>query len=627
MNKRNLLLGGLLVLGVTATACGLAACGPAEPPKEEIPEITETVRYTEKTNPYAELTWQEYATVDDWADKLVNAPVYYQFDGSYSEAWQGNYSRDYIYINCYEDGSLHAELRENGTIKDLYGYWTNVTNRGRESLVMNVVSYAGHEYKGSEIVCDSISGGYYEYSSNIIIEKNNGRTIPISGLHHSPIKSLTVTTSDISKGCIIGDSMSYSGLVVTVNRENGKSIAIDSQSYTDPLCRVKFSGFDSSEAGDSEVTVSYVYTDITATYNVKVMGVKSIEADTANIVKEYIEGDKFNSDGLVINATREDDVVVELDSKKYKVVAPEDWGTVGEQEITVTYGENLSTTYTVKIFAVKGIALDTSAVEKTYKVGDKLNTEGLVVSATRSDDVVVDLELNKCKIETGDGWGTPGQQTVTVKFGEHQQTYTVNMAAAVYSGSVNGKDVSLKMNSLTDCEYTYDGTKYILNYAEKNLHGYDQTVYNFIKPEDSSITDEIWNILDMRFVLDKENSTVVKHIIYEIPSTNANGQDIKVDGVNLRTEYEIFPVGGGSEMRFLVIDEENETATISYKYWYHNSKDTFVCKYTLVDGVLTLTEEVSAQVGGSGANFGSIHKVWQLHDDYTATKVKPAEES
>ncbi len=620
MNKRYLLIGGLLVLGVTASVCGFTACKPNEPPKEEIPEITERVRYTEKTNPYAELTWQEYESVDDWSDKLLNAPVYYQFEGSYAEAYHGDNSRDYVYINCYEDGSLHAELRENGQNKNLYGYWTNITSRNKESVVLKVVNYAGHEYGGSEIVCNEGNGGYYDFESNITIEKNGGRTVPLSGLRYSPIKDLTITTSAVSAGCIVGDPMSYSGLVVTVNRENGKSIDIDTESYTDPSCRVKFSGFDSSVAGESEVTVSYVHTEITAKYTVKVMGVKSIAADASKAVKEYIVGDKFGSEGLVVNATRDDDVVVPLDLSKCSVAAPEDWGTAGEKTITVTYGE-LTTDYKVKIFDVKDIAVDASAVVKAYKIGDELNTEGLIVSATREDDAVVEIDLTKCSIEKPEDWGTPGEKTITVKFGELAKTYTVNMDAAEYTGTVNGKNVSIKINSLSACEYTYDGTKYDLNYQQMSLYGYDTVVYNFTKPEGSTIDDATWNTLNMRFVLDKENNAIVKHIVYEIPATGSNGQDLVVDGVNLREQNEIYNPGGGSEMRFLVIDEENGTATISYKYWYHEQKDTFVCKYTIVDGILTLTEEVEAQVAGSGATFDKIHKVWQLHDDYTATKV------
>ncbi len=65
-------------------------------------------------------------------------------------------------------------------------------------------------------------------------------------------------------------------------------------------------------------------------------------------------------------------------------------------------------------------------------------------------------------------------------------------------------------------------------------------------------------------------------------------------------------------------------ATITYKYWYAGTTDTFVCKYEIIDGVFTFTEQISAQVGG-GANFAGLYKTWTLNDDGTALKYVPEE--
>ena len=74
MNKRYLLIGGLLAVSVTACAFALAGCN--QTPEEQVPEIKETVRYSEKTNPYAELTWQEIKDIDDWSDKVLYYAVF-----------------------------------------------------------------------------------------------------------------------------------------------------------------------------------------------------------------------------------------------------------------------------------------------------------------------------------------------------------------------------------------------------------------------------------------------------------------------------------------------------------------------------------------------------------------------
>lgn len=538
MNKRKLLIGGLCVVCVASTAAALAGC--AKTPEEQVPTITERVRYTEASNPYAELEWKEFADIDDWEEKQTSAPVYYQFEGSYSEAYQGNYSRDYLYMNCYEDGSVHGKVRNtaNGNrIENYYGYWTNVNSRGKENLVLNILSYNGGEYNQGmyEIVCDTTTG-YYDFASNIAISKwGNQRTMSISGYRYSPVESLTVSTSEASSGCIIGDEMNYSGLVVTVNRENGKSIAIDEESYKDPTCRVKFEGFDSSEAGDIDVKVSYVDTEVSTTYKVKVMGITDIELDATEVVK-------------------------------------------------------------------------------TYNVGDKIDTTGLVVTATREDGVKTVIGVNKCTVTcSGDaGKATP----VNVEFQGYTKSYNVEINPIVLNGKVGEKDATLKLVSTTACEYELGGVKYELNYGRSLLNG--TTYCKLSRPEGSSITDAVWDAMDNNFVINVEEGTlaVSKLVVYTISSEG--------DGSTPGTErYENEPctaIGGGTEQRTLMVDETTGTATLSYKYWYAGQTDTFVCKYEIKDGVLTLTELVSSQVGGNRTNFNSIHKTWKLNADGTANR-------
>ena len=82
---------------------------------------------------------------------------------------------------------------------------------------------------------------------------------------------------------------------------------------------------------------------------------------------------------------------------------------------------------------------------------------------------------------------------------------------------------------------------------------------------------------------------------------------------------------GYSEQRYIFIDEEKGEATITYKYWYAGTTDTFVCKYEIIDGVFTFPVQISAQVGGGGANFAGLYKTWTLNDDGTALKYVPEE--
>lgn len=530
MKKRLLLIGGLTVLGVMASAVAFAACDSTVP-EENVPEITETVRYSEKTNPYAELTWQEYQDVDDWADKQENAPIYYQFEGSYSEAYQGDYSRTFLYMNCYEDGSLHATYGNN----NYYGFWTNIDKKGKENLILHIVRYNNGEYNDGiyESVCDVKANDYYEYASTVVWNAGWGiRTVLINGYHYSPIKSITVDNAPDKY--ILGDQFSTSGLVVTVNRENGKSIAIDEDSFGKSDCRVQFTGFDSSEKGDKEITVNYIYTDIKTSYTVNVMGIKDI-------------------------------------------------------------------------------ALDTKEAVKTFYVGDSLDTTGLVVTAERDDGITIEVANSRCQFTGFDASGVFENQTITVAFQGYEKTYDIKVDAAVYEGKVGDNDVSIKITTSTDCEYS-DGSKTLnLNYKTMRLGG--STIYNISLPEDSTVDEATWASLRKQYVLDRDKFTLSTATVYEIPSDHR------------RAEQEPMPgIGGNTEQRFILLDEENGEATITYKYWYASNTDTFVCKYEVENGVLTFTELVRVDaLGGGGANFDKLYKTWNLNEDFSATKYTPPE--
>lgn len=615
MKKRNLLIGGLFALSITACAFGVVACS-GEPPKEEVPVITERVRYTDETNPYAELEWQEFQDIDDWNDKLLNAPVYYQFEGSYSEAYQGNYSRDFLYMNCYEDGSVFGSV--NGSNSECYyGYWTNVNSRGKEILVLHILLYNGKEYNQGmgEIVCDTQTGSYYDFASNIALDKwGNQRTMSISGYRYSPVKSLTVSGGKTEY--TIGDDFTTKGLTVTVNRENGKSIAIDEESFGKSDCRVSFAGYDKATPGAQDITVTYLNTEIKTTYKVNVYGLTGIKVDASAGKTKYHLGDSFESTGIVVSAMRDNGTEGEIDHSRCEFSGFDASEPVEGQEISVKLkGTDYTTTYDIQVFGVKSFEIDASNVQKEYYVGDKLNTEGIVLNATFLDEATSEVNAKLCEFSGFDSSAAAESQTITVSFGGIEKTYNVKITAPVFNGKgkIDGasKDISIKINTPEACELKYDSTTLNLNYTTMSVG--NLTVYNLVKT--NSVDDATWGKLPKQYVLDKSDLSLSTAMIYEIPS---NPQSV-------RAEQEPMPdIGGNTEQRYIILDEENGQATLTYKYWYAGQTDTFVMKYTLENGVLTFTElvEITA-IGGGGANFEKMYKTWTLNADFTAVKYTP----
>lgn len=620
MKKRFLLMGGLMVLGAAATAVAFAACETTVP-EEQVPVITETVRYTEKTNPYAEVPWQDFSTIDDWAQKQESAAIYYQFEGSYSEAYQGNYSRTFLYMNCYEDGSLHATYGN----ENYYGFWTNVDKRGNESLVLHILNYNGKEYNSGiyESVCEAKGEEYYEYASTVVWDPGWGtRTVMINGYHYSPVKSLKVTTSDQNTNFILNDSFSTKGLVVTVERENGKSTIIDEQSFGQSDCRVRFSGFDATEEGDKQITVKYVYTDVETTYNVNVMGVSGIEVSTEEGKTVYHRGDALDKTGIKITATRKDGkkVDVDPDSARCEFSGFDASVAADKQTITVKLDGDFEATYDIKIYDIKSLEIDATDVKKEFFVGDVVDTENLVVKATFLDDVTDDVDVSRIEIQEFDSSSAAERQTVKVVFLGLEKTYDVKIVAPVFTGQAKYDtetgEVSLKIITPDACEFTYGGTTLQLRYSIRNIA--NKSIYTLALPGDGSVSEETFNALHKNYILDKSDFSLAMATVYEIPSTG----DGDTPGT-LRYENEPNYVGGGTEQRYIIIDEAAGTATITYKYWYASNTDIYVCKYTLDGDTLTFTEMVSSQLGWGGTSFGSLHKTWTLHDDGTATRNPP----
>ena len=259
----------LVVFSLVFTFCLafalLTGCGPKQP-EEEVGE-TEVV-YTEKTNPYSKLTWEQYGTFGTPSFNDVATPVLYQFEGSYSEAYQGDYSREYLYINCYRDGLLYGTLGGSG----IYGYWTNRDNRDREQFVLHILRHGNAEYNQGvyDMLAEKVEDpdDYYEYSSSFIWNRGWGiRSVLIFGYKYTSVTEMTVDASEAKTEYLMGDKLNTDGLKVTIKRENGKTTRLDNLSSVNG---VKFLGFDPNTESDAN-TVYVRYRDAVATYAVKVV--------------------------------------------------------------------------------------------------------------------------------------------------------------------------------------------------------------------------------------------------------------------------------------------------------------------------------------------------------------------
>jgi len=178
----------------------------------------------------------------------------------------------------------------------------------------------------------------------------------------------------------------------------------------------------------------------------------------------YITGDTLSTEGMVVTATYSDGTTKAITDY---AVSGFDSATAGDNKtVTVSYGGK-TTTFTVKVsLAAVSIAVTTQPTKTVYAIGDTLNTAGMVVTATYSD--------NKTAAVTGyttSGFdsATTGEKTVTVTYQDKTATFTVTVsadaastpAASPAAGTyIMAQNVTLTTTA-TDATiyYTLDGTE------------------------------------------------------------------------------------------------------------------------------------------------------------------------
>lgn len=398
--KKKILITCLLALTLSLGALAWTGCGcsPEEEKDPPAPKPSEAVTFSNDTNPYASKTWQEYKDLCDWTKKAETDKVYYQFEGSYSEAYNGDYSRTYLYMNCYEDGLLHATYRKknSNSSENYYGYWTNLDKKGNTNIILHIIRYNDKEYNDGvyESVVDNFDSDYYEYSSSIIWNQWGTRTVLIYGFHYSPVKSVAVDPAGATTKYKVGDNLSEAGVGITVTRENGRSSRIENP-HENPKC--VFTGYDKSKAGKQTITVSYDGKE--DTYDVDVTGVKTLTVDTSAARTEYDVGDNLDTNGIKASVVYDDGSVKDLKAsdlsfKGFDAAAP-----TAKQTVTVEYfGKSATYDITVKAPTYKG----------TGKYGETKGEVSVKLDTAKQCTVTFNGKSAKCAYSMSDGIITLG---------------------------------------------------------------------------------------------------------------------------------------------------------------------------------------------------------------------------
>lgn len=165
----------------------------------------------------------------------------------------------------------------------------------------------------------------------------------------------------------------------------------------------------------------------------------SIEIIGAPSKTSYFVGDEFSTEGLVVTASNaEGDSKIVTDDVVWSTDVAEGGLTADDTsvKVTATYGELTATKDFAVTVAERPVftTLEATGITKTsYKVGEKLDTAGLVVTAKTADgsnSYVVpasDYTIDRTEFTIDDA--ATGKATITVSYGELKATFDVNVSA------------------------------------------------------------------------------------------------------------------------------------------------------------------------------------------------------
>jgi len=234
--------------------------------------------------------------------------------------------------------------------------------------------------------------------------------------------SIEITQQPTKTTYKIYESLDIDGLEVTAtySDETTEVVAITVADIT---------GFDSSEAGEQTLTVTYG--GIETTFTVTVVGVSSIAVTQDPTKTAYKLYEPLNIDGIEVTATYEDDSTETVDITGANITGF-DSTTAGQKTITVSYGDK-EATFTVTVVGVSSIAVTQNPTKTAYVAGESLNLAGIVVTATYEDSSTAAVTITAANI-TGFDTATEGEKTLTVTYGGKTATFTITVTVPTTPG-------------------------------------------------------------------------------------------------------------------------------------------------------------------------------------------------
>ncbi len=371
------------------------------------------------------------------------------------------------------------------------------------------------------------------------------------------LTGITLDTTNMKMSYIEGQSLNVSGLVVKAKYNNGTEQTVARSDYN-------VSGYSRNQKGIQTVTVEYE--GFTAQFDVEVVdktltGLKILLLPPK---RDYIEGEEFDSSGLVLWATYDNGTGQNVIGK----VTGYDKNKIGTQLISAEYG-GFTVEFTVNVTAksLTGLTVSHKPFNTEYIEGQDLNLNGMTVTAQYNNGTSADITDYTV---SGYDKNIIGKQTVTISHGGMTASFDVNVEAKCVAGIrvtklpyrtnyVEGQD--LNPDGMEVTVYYNNGTTELTdNYT---ISGYDR---NIIGEQLVTVEYEGKIAKFIVTVIDKQVANI--EITSEPTRTNyIEGQDLELAGLIVKAEYNDGTTGNVTGYDIIGYDKNKtgeQTVTVEY---------------------------------------------------------------
>ncbi len=254
----------------------------------------------------------------------------------------------------------------------------------------------------------------------------------------------------------IGSRIDTTGLVLEAGYNNGSKRSVTSGYTVSPAVLDK--------AGVQTVTVTY--DGMTVKYDVTVSNItlSKIEIKTQPSKKNYTQGERLDTAGLVLSAIYNDGS--KRDFSSGYTYSPSLLNKAGSQTVTVTYNGKTAT-FTVNVaepVVLSSVTVSKAPDKTVYMTGEKLDTKGLTLILRYSDGTTRSVTGGfTC---SPDVFTTAGQQAVTVSYDGKSAAFTVTVKEPAVLSSISVSRLPSKTVYVTGEKLDTSGMQITLNYSD-----------------------------------------------------------------------------------------------------------------------------------------------------------------